>query len=310
MQDKHAGNYDNDRDFLGVWIPRNLWISDLSLQEKCLLVEIESLSKGSRGCFKSNKSLGRHMMLSPSRISSIISSLSDKGIISVNQIRDGKQCIERQIFMNCRLVDIATSAPYVAEGGSQDLKGGSQDPVRPPFENSEESNTLSNTKENNKSLGASGDKSPDDRSNDNTVDKHSDNRDCPHKAILDAWRQNMPEKKQPNQSLWAGTVRARNLAERWKEGFKILRDRGTKAGQVLYSNKDEGIVWWGQFFKFLRNSEFLMGEGAPNPKTGKPFDPDLDWILRKDNFTKILEYKYHEDPNAQQRQKPAFRNEV
>lgn len=300
MQDRESINYDNEREFLGVWIPRNLWVSDLPLQEKCLLVEIESLSKGPRGCFKSNKALGRHMMLSQSRISSIIASLASKGIVTINQVRDGKQCIERQIFMNCRLVDIATKAPYVAKGGISDSKGGISDSVRPPFENSEESNTLSNTNEN-KTLRPSDDKSPDEHS--------GGNLDCPHMEILDIWKEVMPEKPSPNPSMWANTQRARDLAARWKEGFSIKRVGGQQHGKFLYTNREEGIEWWRRFFMVCRRSDFLMGKGRPSETTGKAFDPDIAWFVRRNNFVKILERKYHPD-HQEQPERPVFKNGI
>src|SRR5512145_1551891 len=43
------------RDFKGVWIPREIWLSPtLSLMEKVLFVEIHSLDN-ERGCYASNR---------------------------------------------------------------------------------------------------------------------------------------------------------------------------------------------------------------------------------------------------------------
>jgi len=40
----------HDRDFKGVWIPKDIWLSEnLSLMEKVLFVEIHSLDN-ERGC--------------------------------------------------------------------------------------------------------------------------------------------------------------------------------------------------------------------------------------------------------------------
>ena len=43
----------NNRDFKGVWIPKEIWLNpDLTLVEKCLLVEIDSLdNEHERGLF-------------------------------------------------------------------------------------------------------------------------------------------------------------------------------------------------------------------------------------------------------------------
>ena len=44
----------SERDFKGIWIPREIWLSsELSLMEKVLFVEIHSLDN-ERGCFASN----------------------------------------------------------------------------------------------------------------------------------------------------------------------------------------------------------------------------------------------------------------
>ncbi len=87
-----------DRRFKGVWIPKALWLTrDLSLTEKVMLVEIDSLDDGERGCFASNAHLAEFFDLSQSRVSAIISSLCLKGFISVDQTRQGVRTVRRTI---------------------------------------------------------------------------------------------------------------------------------------------------------------------------------------------------------------------
>ena len=75
----------NNRDFKGVWIPKEVWLNkDLSIIEKCLLVEIDSLDNGEKGCFASNEYLATFFNLSESRMANIISDLKKRGFI--NQI--------------------------------------------------------------------------------------------------------------------------------------------------------------------------------------------------------------------------------
>ncbi len=89
-----------ERAFRGVWIPAEIWLNrELSLQEKVMLIEIDSLQHPQKGCFKSNKKLAEFFGLSPNRVSEVISSLKKKGWIRVDQIREGKQIVERRIFM-------------------------------------------------------------------------------------------------------------------------------------------------------------------------------------------------------------------
>jgi len=75
------------RDFKGVWIPKEIWLSDkLSLMEKVLFVEIHSLDN-ERGCFASNRHFAEFFNISERQITTYISSLKNKGFITVS-IRD------------------------------------------------------------------------------------------------------------------------------------------------------------------------------------------------------------------------------
>lgn len=101
---------------------------------------------------------------------------------------------------------------------------------------------------------------------------------CPHQEILKAWSEVMPDKTQPR--AWDGQ-RAANLSARWKSGFEIMRSDNKG---YLYTDKETGIAFWRAFFQFMRKSDFLMNNC-------RPFG--LDWIVKKENFQKILEHKYH-----------------
>jgi len=104
---------------------------------------------------------------------------------------------------------------------------------------------------------------------------------CPHGEIIDQWAEIMADKPQPAKNLWSGTARERDLAARWKAGFKIKHE---KTGKPLYTTRAEGIAWWGRFFQFLSKSEFLM-------RDHRWFG--LPWVVKKENFVKIMELAYH-----------------
>ncbi len=73
-----------NRDFKGVWIPKEIWLNtDLSIIEKVLLVEIDSLDNSERGCFASNEYLAKFVQLSESRVAHIISDLKKREYIIV-----------------------------------------------------------------------------------------------------------------------------------------------------------------------------------------------------------------------------------
>ncbi|WP_339884293.1 helix-turn-helix domain-containing protein, partial [Vreelandella maris] len=106
-----------ERAFRGVWIPADIWLNrELSLQEKVMLIEIDSLQHPQKGCFKSNKKLAEFFGLSPNRVSEVISSLKKKGWVRVDQIREGKQIIERRIFMK-RPLEISPNGTRKTEEG-------------------------------------------------------------------------------------------------------------------------------------------------------------------------------------------------
>jgi len=70
------------RDFKGIWIPKEIWLNkNLSLTEKCLLVEIDSLDQNGKGCFASNEYLAEFISVSKSRCACIISRLRKDGFI-------------------------------------------------------------------------------------------------------------------------------------------------------------------------------------------------------------------------------------
>lgn len=138
MSNKESADY---RAFRGIWIPAEVWLSqDMTLQEKVMLVEINSLQHPERGCFKSNRSLAEFFQLSISRVSEIIASLDRKGLVRVEIIRDGRQVIERRIFMSTPF-----GIPNTPSGKAMNPFGKGDEP---PSGKAKESNTsLSNTVE-------------------------------------------------------------------------------------------------------------------------------------------------------------------
>jgi len=87
------------RDFKGVWIPKKVWMSkDLTLQEKILYVEIDSLDNGT-GCFAGNKHFAIFLGLSKKRVSGIINNLVKKGYVSsrIEYVHDSQEVSKRYL---------------------------------------------------------------------------------------------------------------------------------------------------------------------------------------------------------------------
>ena len=94
------------RDFKGVWIPKEIWLStDLKVMEKLILVEIDSLDN-EEGCFASNEHFSKFFSLSKNRCSEIIKSLEKKGYISIDYIRQANnKAIEKRVIRCVRKTD-------------------------------------------------------------------------------------------------------------------------------------------------------------------------------------------------------------
>ena len=124
-----------NRDFKGVWIPKEVWLNkDLSIIEKCLLVEIDSLDNGEKGCFASNEYLATFFNLSESRMANIISDLKKRGFI--NQIYfDGRQ----------RGLRIVKSEVWFTENNKADLSKTVKQTTRKREHNNTLNKTINNT---------------------------------------------------------------------------------------------------------------------------------------------------------------------
>jgi hypothetical protein len=71
------------RDFKGIWIPKEIWLSDeLSIMEKVLFVEIHSLDN-ERGCYASNRYFSEFFRISERQIQTYIANLKLNGFITV-----------------------------------------------------------------------------------------------------------------------------------------------------------------------------------------------------------------------------------
>lgn len=115
--------YFMNRDFKGVWIPKDVWLDhNLSWMEKLLLVEIDSLD-AEKGCFASNGYFGEFFNLSPSRISEMVSSLVSKGYITTFLLYEGKQVKQRILTPTIPIRKLEGGIRKTEEGYSEKAKG-------------------------------------------------------------------------------------------------------------------------------------------------------------------------------------------
>lgn len=92
---------EQQRQFKGIWIPKEIWLNkELTMQEKMILVEIDSYDNGEIGCYASNKHFVSNFGINSSRISQIIQSLQRKNYITINYEYNGKEIIKRYLHIN------------------------------------------------------------------------------------------------------------------------------------------------------------------------------------------------------------------
>ena len=87
-----------NRDFKGIWIPREIWVSkEISMQEKVFLAEIHSLDN-EKGCIASNAYFADFFQLSKSSVSRVISSLAKKEFIKVHLVYKDNKEVDKRII--------------------------------------------------------------------------------------------------------------------------------------------------------------------------------------------------------------------
>ena len=108
---------------------------------------------------------------------------------------------------------------------------------------------------------------------------------CPHQQILALYHELLPEL--PRMKVWDG-ARQQGLTARWRERWK--------AGH--YATQADGLAYWRRMFEYIgKKCDWLMGR-SENYGGRKPFQASLDWIVKPQNFAKIIERKYENQEAA------------
>lgn len=175
------------RDFKGIWIPREIWLTtELTLQEKVFLVEIDSLDNES-GCYASNKHFSEVFLLTTQRCSQVIKSLEKKKMITIDYVykKNSKEIDKRIIKVSRKF----------SKGIKYSL-GGIKEPLKAYQENFKGNNTKDNNTVNN-----------------NIVDLEKN--DVPFKEILD-YLNHQAKKQFKNVQGNKKFIQAR-----WNEGYTL-----------------------------------------------------------------------------------------
>lgn len=106
---------------------------------------------------------------------------------------------------------------------------------------------------------------------------------CPQAEIIEAYKRLLPDLPQPR--VWDGN-RANNLRARWRWVVGDLKTKGKPHSEAA------GIAWFERFFGYVAKSDFLCG------RTDRWKGADLGWLVKAENFAKVIEGNYHTEEVA------------
>ena len=110
---------------------------------------------------------------------------------------------------------------------------------------------------------------------------------CPHLELLDIFAEKLPELPQPKPELWEGQ-RAKNLSARWKWCLTAKK----RNGERYATSKAEAMDFFKRYFGYVAKSDFLTG------RDGSWSGCDLAWLVKADNFAKVLQGNYENRQEA------------
>lgn len=106
-----------ERDFKGIWIPAEVWLDErLNPLEKVILMEIDSLDCGDKGCYASNEYIAGFCQCSESKVAHAVTRLVELGYVSRKSF-DGRQRI-----LQSRLAKFARQNSKVCNADVQNLQ--------------------------------------------------------------------------------------------------------------------------------------------------------------------------------------------
>ncbi len=104
--------------------------------------------------------------------------------------------------------------------------------------------------------------------------------DCPHKEIISLYQKHLP--RLPFPRSWEGQRQA-NLRARWRW---VLTAKKLKTGERYATDRETGLAFFDRYFKYVSESDFLTN------RDGKWLGCDLPWLVKSENFEKVISGKY------------------
>jgi uncharacterized protein YdaU (DUF1376 family) len=111
---------------------------------------------------------------------------------------------------------------------------------------------------------------------------------CPHLELIDLFGKHLPELPQPKPELWTGK-NADAMRSRWRWVLTAKRRNGARYA----TTEAEALDWFSRFFAYVAASDFLSG------RSGKWGNCDLSWLMKADNFAKVVQGNYENKGGGQ-----------
>ena len=106
--------------------------------------------------------------------------------------------------------------------------------------------------------------------------------DCPHAELIALYAKHLPELVQPR--VWENG-RREALRARWRQCSK------PSTYSPGYRTKTEGLEFWEKYFAHVATNTRLA-KGFPRREGSGIWQPDLAWLVKADNFAKVIEGAY------------------
>lgn len=108
-----------NRDFKGVWIPKEVWLDDrLTALDKVIFVEIDSLDDGETGCYASNQYLAEFCQCSVTKVSNAVTKLTELGYIETASFDGRKRILKSRLTKSVRQTNEKSEADIKKVKGS------------------------------------------------------------------------------------------------------------------------------------------------------------------------------------------------
>jgi len=108
---------------------------------------------------------------------------------------------------------------------------------------------------------------------------------CPHQVLIDLYAKHLPTLPYPR--VWEGQ-RQEALRARWRWVLTAKR----KDGSQYATDEASAVAWFDRFFEYIAESDFLSG------RNGKWTSCELGWIVKAENFAKVIQGNYENKGSA------------